>query len=115
LTFEAELNDGLSFPFIHLAIALALAAKEGTVLFQHWAFLDVFWRLVSGVVMGWALGKTFGFLSLRMMGSSLAKTQDGFVALGTTFTTYGLSQLIGGYGFVARVSRCGSIQSERTG
>lgn len=29
LTSEAGLNDGLSFPFVHLAIALALAAKEG--------------------------------------------------------------------------------------
>jgi hypothetical protein len=25
----------LSFPFIHLAVALALAEKEGTALFQH--------------------------------------------------------------------------------
>ncbi|WP_343228809.1 cation:proton antiporter [Rhizobium indicum] len=101
LTSEAGLNDGLSFPFIHLAVALALAEKEGTALFQHWAFLDVFWRLASGALMGWALGKGFGFLSFRLTGSSLAKTQDGFVALGMTFTTYGLTQLIGGYGFVA--------------
>ncbi|MGR9354895.1 cation:proton antiporter [Rhizobium leguminosarum] len=101
LTSEAGLNDGLSFPFVHLAIALALAAKEGTALLQHWAFLDVFWRLTAGAVVGWALGKAFGFLSFRMRGSSLAKTQDGFVALGMTFTTYGLTQLVGGYGFVA--------------
>ncbi|NEJ82155.1 sodium:proton antiporter [Rhizobium leguminosarum] len=101
LTSEAGLNDGLSFPFVHLAIALALAAKEGTVLLQHWAFLDVFWRLAAGGVVGWALGKAFGFLSFRMRGSSLAKTQDGFVALGMTFTAYGLTQLVGGYGFVA--------------
>ncbi|MBB3135325.1 NhaP-type Na+/H+ or K+/H+ antiporter [Rhizobium pisi] len=45
LTSEAGLNDGLSFPFVHLAIALALAAKEGVSLLQHWAIL----------------GKAFGF------------------------------------------------------
>jgi NhaP-type Na+/H+ or K+/H+ antiporter len=101
LTSEAGLNDGLSFPFVHLAIALALAAKEGTALLQHWALLDVAWRLVAGVVMGWGLGKVFGVLSFRMKESGLAKTQDGFVALGMAFTTYGLTQLIGGYGFVA--------------
>ncbi len=101
MTSEAGLNDGLSFPFVHLAIALALAAKEGRDLLQHWAFLDVFWRLAAGGVVGWALGKAFGFLSFRMRGSSLAKTQDGFVAVGMTFTTYGLTQLVGGYGFVA--------------
>ncbi|WP_312876424.1 cation:proton antiporter [Rhizobium laguerreae] len=61
LTSEAGLNDGLSFPFIHLAVALALAEKEGTALFQHWAFLDVFWRLASGALMGWALGKASVF------------------------------------------------------
>lgn len=45
LTSEAGLSDGLSFPFVHLAIALALAAKEGVSLLQHWAIL----------------GKAFGF------------------------------------------------------
>jgi NhaP-type Na+/H+ or K+/H+ antiporter len=31
LTSEAGLNDGLSFPFVHLAIAIALAAETGEV------------------------------------------------------------------------------------
>ena len=101
LTSEAGLNDGLSFPFVHLAIAIALAAKEGGDLFAHWAMIDICWRLAAGVGMGWGLGKLFGFLSFRLHGSSLAKTQDGFVALGMTFTAYGLTQLVGGYGFVA--------------
>lgn len=101
LTSEAGLNDGLSFPFVHLAIAVALAIKEGGDLFQHWAAIDVAWRLVAGMAMGWVLGKLFGLLSFRMQGSSLAKTQDGFVALGMTFTTYGLTQIVGGYGFLA--------------
>ena len=41
LTSEAGLNDGLSFPFVHLAIAIALAAKEGGDLFAHWAMIDI--------------------------------------------------------------------------
>jgi NhaP-type Na+/H+ or K+/H+ antiporter len=101
LTSEAGLNDGLSFPFVHLSVAMALAAKDGGDLFAHWALIDVVWRLGAGVVLGWALGKLFGVLSFKMRGSSLAKTQDGFVALGMTFVTYGVTQLFGGYGFVA--------------
>lgn len=101
LTSEAGLNDGLAFPFIHLAVAIALAAKEGTDVLAHWAALDVAWRLGAGTALGWGLGKLFGVLSFRMRGGGLAKTQDGFVALGMTFVTYGLTQLVGGYGFVA--------------
>ncbi|WP_455272899.1 cation:proton antiporter [Rhizobium herbae] len=101
LTSEAGLNDGLSFPFVHLSVAMALAAKDGGDLFAHWALIDVVWRLGAGVVLGWALGKLFGVLSFKMRGSSLAKTQDGFVALEMTFMTYGVTQLFGGYGFVA--------------
>lgn len=101
LTSEAGLNDGLAFPFVHLAVAMALAAKEGTDVLAHWATLDVAWRLGAGTALGWGLGKLFGVLSFQMRGGGLAKTQDGFVALGMTFVTYGLSQLVGGYGFVA--------------
>ncbi len=101
LTSEAGLNDGLSFPFVHLAIAMAVGTAEGRELYLHWAVVDVGWRLAAGVVMGWALGKLFGFLAFKMHGSSLAKTQDGFVALGMTFATYGLTELVGGYGFVS--------------
>ncbi|KQV83536.1 cation:proton antiporter [Rhizobium sp. Root1220] len=78
LTSEAGLNDGLSFPFVHLAIALTLATSEGSEVLRHWALIDVGWRLFAGVVMGWALGKFFGLLSFRMSGSSLARTKDGF-------------------------------------
>ena len=99
LTSEAGLNDGLSFPFVHLAIALA--ATEGSGLFKHWVFVDLGWRLAAAILLGWGLGKVFGFLSFRIRGGSLAKTQDGFVALGMTFVTYGVTQLVGGYGFLA--------------
>jgi NhaP-type Na+/H+ or K+/H+ antiporter len=101
LTSEAGLNDGLSFPFVHLAVAMTVVSSDGLDVVGHWAMFDVGWRLCAGVVTGWGLGKVFGMLSFRMSGSSLARTRDGFVALGMTFTTYGLTELVHGYGFVA--------------
>lgn len=101
LTSEAGLNDGASFPFVHLAIALALAAKSGESVLAHWVGIDVLWRSAAGVVVGWGAGRLFGFLSFRLRSRSLARTRDGFVALGMTATVYGMTQLIGGYGFVA--------------
>lgn len=101
LTSEAGLNDGLSFPFVHLAIAIALGAKEGSGILQHWLTVDVVWRLVMGVAFGWAAGRFFGWLAFKLSTSSLSRTKDGFVALGMTFTAYGVTELLHGYGFLA--------------
>ncbi|WP_426124277.1 cation:proton antiporter [Pararhizobium sp. PWRC1-1] len=79
LTSEAGLNDGLSFPFVHLAIAIALAAKDGSAVFQHWAAVDILWRLGG---LGWGSGKLFGWLAFKISVRSLSRTKDRFVALG---------------------------------
>lgn len=101
LTSEAGLNDGLSFPFVHLAIAIALSAAEPSALFLDWVLVDICWRIGSGIAMGWAAGKLFGYLSFRLRGLGLAKSKDGIVAIGMAFATYGMTELIHGYGFVA--------------
>lgn len=101
LTSEAGLNDGLAFPFVYLAIAIAVSVKDGTAIFEDWALVDVIWRLGTAIAGGWGAGKLFGMLSFRLRGKSLAKTKDGFVALGMTFFIYGVTQMIHGYGFVA--------------
>ncbi|CCF00048.1 cation:proton antiporter [Sinorhizobium fredii] len=101
LTSEAGLNDGLSFPFVYLAIAIALASDRSDW-FAHWLLVDVLWRLLAGVVMGWIIGKVLGFATFRLpKGASLARTGDGFVALGITCLAYSLTELVHGYGFVA--------------
>lgn len=101
LTSEAGLNDGLAFPFVYLAIAFAISVQDGNSVFVNWASVDVVWRLGVAIAAGWFAGKLFGMLSFRLRGKSLAKTKDGFVALGMTFFIYGVTQMIHGYGFVA--------------
>ncbi|WP_084044527.1 sodium/hydrogen antiporter (plasmid) [Ensifer sp. WSM1721] len=101
LTSEAGLNDGLSFPFVYLAIAIALAPDEPDW-FTNWLLIDVLWRLFAAVATGWLVGKLLGFATFRLpKKAALVRTGDGFVALGITCLAYSLTELAHGYGFVA--------------
>lgn len=103
LTAEAGLNDGLSFPFVYLAIAMALAqAGTGMGWLEDWVTMDVVWRLVAGVGVGWVAGAVLGYLMFRLPDRArISRTGDGFVGLGVTCLTYGITELVHGYGFLA--------------
>jgi NhaP-type Na+/H+ or K+/H+ antiporter len=102
LTAEAGLNDGLAFPFVNLAIALALNDALVGDWAWEWAAVDVAWKLGAGIAAGWAVGSTLGWLSFRVPNRArLSRTGDGFVALGVTFLAYGVTELLLGYGFLA--------------
>jgi NhaP-type Na+/H+ or K+/H+ antiporter len=101
LTSEAGLNDGLAFPFVHLAIVLSIAGVNGEPWFRQWLTLNVFWEIFAGVGCGWIIGKVFGWATFRMPGDTLAKTGDGLVAIAATFVSYGLSEMLHCYGFFA--------------
>lgn len=114
LTAEAGLNDGLAFPFVHLALLLAAAGvtgatgfgglglEGGSVDILHWLTVDVGWRLAAGIAMGWAVGRGLGWLTFRMPNRArLSHTGDGFVALGITVLAYSATEMVHGYGFLA--------------
>ena len=102
LTSEAGLNDALSFPFVYLAIAIALSQASGGPWLGEWLAVAVGWKLAAGLGMGWLAGKALGHLTFRVpRGARLAKTQDGLVAIGITCLTYGVTELAHGYGFLA--------------
>jgi sodium/hydrogen antiporter len=102
LTSEAGLNDGLAFPFVNLAIALALAGQTGEPWLVKWLTVDVLWKLSAGLVAGWIVGRVLGWLTFRLPNRArLSRTGDGFVALGITCLAYGLTEMIHGYGFLA--------------
>ncbi len=52
LTSEAGLNDGLSFPFVHLAITIAVYQAGGDASIQEWLLVSVVWKLAAAVVVG---------------------------------------------------------------
>jgi sodium/hydrogen antiporter len=102
LTSEAGLNDALSFPFVYLAIAIALSQASGAPWFGDWLAVAVVWKLAAGVTIGWLSGKLLGHLTFRVSrGARLSRTNDGLVAIGITCLSYGLTELANGYGFLA--------------
>jgi NhaP-type Na+/H+ or K+/H+ antiporter len=102
LTSEAGLNDGLSFPFVLAAIAMASQSGSSLDWMGHWFVWDVVWKLAAGLAMGWIVGRVLGYLSFKMPRSGrIARTGDGLAALGFTCIAYGATELVHGYGFVA--------------
>jgi NhaP-type Na+/H+ or K+/H+ antiporter len=69
----------------------------------RWFAVDVLYRLsvgmLGGLAVGWLLGRLF--FSSRRKEMRLSEHREGFVALAATFLTYGATELVQGYGFVA--------------
>ena len=102
LTSEAGMNDGFAFPFVHLAIALAASAASGEPWLARWLTYNVLWEIGAGVAAGYAIGRAFGWLTFHVPAKTkLAKTGDGLIALSATFVSYGFTEIIHCYGFLA--------------
>lgn len=101
LTSEAGLNDGLAFPFVNLAIALAAAAATAEPWAAKWVAHSVVWETLAGAGIGWLVGRLFGWLTFRIPADSkLAQTGDGVIAIAATFIAYGLCEMAQSYGFL---------------
>ncbi|MDG9719614.1 cation:proton antiporter [Streptomyces sp. DH24] len=118
LTSEAGLNDGLAFPVVAAAIALASAAGAGLSggWIGHWALVDLAYKCLVGVVAGLGVGALLGWLFFRAgrRAMRLSEHREGFVALGATFLAYGVTELAHGYGFLAVfITACRIRSAER--
>ena len=102
LTSEAGLNDGLAFPFVHLAILLGTLAAAGQPWLQAWVVEHVVWEVTVGLVAGWLVGKAFGWLTFHVPAETkLAATGDGLIAIAATLVSYGLTEIVHAYGFLS--------------
>ncbi|RDS66314.1 DUF3140 domain-containing protein [Streptomyces sp. M7] len=118
LTSEAGLNDGLAFPLTYAALALLAAAGSGWSAdwIGGWVAHDVLLKCVVGVVSGLVIGRLLGWLFFwtRRPVLRLSEHREGFVAVGATFLSYGVTELVGGYGFLAVfVTACALRAAER--
>jgi sodium/hydrogen antiporter len=102
LTAEAGLNDGLAFPFVHLALLIGGAGLLSIELAGEWVARDLLYRvavgIASGAAIGWGLGK---ILFDWPRDNALAHTESGVIALAGVLLCYGLTELAEGYGFIA--------------
>ncbi|GAB5347810.1 cation:proton antiporter [Alteriqipengyuania sp. 357] len=102
LTTEAGLNDGLAFPFVYLAIFIVAATGGTSDWIGEWLGFYVGYKILVGVAAGaaagWLLGKILFSLPSR---NPLANAGTGVIALAGVLVTYGLTELIEGYGFIA--------------
>lgn len=102
LTTEAGLNDGLAFPFVYLGLIVAAQGTNPEVWIGDWLLRDVLYRIVVGILMGWAGGRALGHVLFTVpKGSILAETGSGVVALAGVLLCYGSTELVEGYGFIA--------------
>ncbi|PUA80153.1 cation:proton antiporter [Nocardioides currus] len=102
LTSEAGLNDGLAFPFVHLAILMAAGGSvSGWAL--EWVGLDLVGRTIIGVAAGLAVGWALARLAFRSQSRTLrvAERGDSLMALAALAASYGVGEVLGGYGFLS--------------
>ncbi|MFG2104770.1 cation transporter [Micromonospora sp. S4605] len=116
LTSEAGLNDGLAFPFVYAAIAIAATGLAPADWLGRWLAVDVLYKVAVGVLGGWLVGWLLGKLFFRAPNPlRLARHAEGFLALAATFLAYGLVEVVGGYGFLAVFVAARAIRAaERT-
>ncbi len=102
LTAEAGLNDGLAFPFVYLALAIAAASVVDLSLLGEWLARDVVYRIavgaLAGVAIGWVLGKILFDWPRK---NALAETESALTAFAGVLIVYGVTELVEGYGFIA--------------
>jgi sodium/hydrogen antiporter len=106
LTSEAGLNDGLAFPFVHLALVVGVAGGQSnawpdSTALASWFLFDVCWRIFAGLLIGWLVGRALGWLTFGMSRAKLSGTGDGLVAIGATLVAYASTEVFHGYGFLA--------------
>jgi len=100
LTAEAGLNDGLAYPFVFLAIFVGLEGGTGWV--GEWLLGDVVYAIVVGAVLGGVIGYATAKLVVPMRDRNLLSHHlDGWMAVAALLFIYGLTEVVGAYGFLA--------------
>jgi NhaP-type Na+/H+ or K+/H+ antiporter len=115
LTSEAGLNDGLAFPFVYAAV---FAASLGPV--ADWGLRWLGWELLGKVVLGVVLGILVGWLLAKAAFRApvplrLAETGEPLLALAAVLLSYGVTETLGGYGFLAVFACAMTLRSAERG
>jgi sodium/hydrogen antiporter len=100
LTSEAGLNDGLAFPFINLALLVAVHGIAPSGWLSEFLLIEVGYKIGVGVLGGLVVGRLLAWVIFART-SPLFRVRDGMAALAATLIAYAGTEMIGGYGFLA--------------
>ena len=116
LTGEAGMNDGLAFPFVWLAVGLALSTSGEEFSLLEWAGYSVVYKIAAGIVCGYIVGRVVNYLFFYLPDKhGLVHVQQGLVALSATLLVYGATELAHGYGFIAVFVTAITIRNKEMG
>ncbi len=116
LTAEAGLNDGLAFPFVHLALLL-LAGGFTVVDAGGWLGWYVLGKIALGVAVGVGAGWLLGRQAFHARSDELRLADAGepLLALAALLASYGAAELVGGYGFLAVFACAMRLRAAKSG
>lgn len=101
LTSEGGLNDALAFPFVYFGLYL-LKDKNLDNWFKQWVAVDLLWAIAAGIIMGIAVAKAIVWIDRKLQQyRPVDALMEDFTALSTILITYGLTEVVNGYGFLA--------------
>lgn len=102
LTSEAGINDGLAFPFTYFAILFVTNGPDYNDWigdwFLHFFLLKIVIGVVVGLACGWLLYKLVFTISTK---DTIGRISRGILSLSLILLPYSVSEMIGGYGFLA--------------
>lgn len=101
LTSEGGLNDALAFPFVYFGLHWI---KDPNLdhWFRQWVAIDLFWAIGAALVMGYLVARAGIRVNHKIRTArGLNNVMADLVALGLILLTYGLTEVVNGYGFLA--------------
>lgn len=101
LSGEGGLNDGTTYPFVMLGLAL-LAVPQAQAYAGGAGVLKVLWGVAAGLGCGWLMGRSLGHLVVYLRHRyKSALGMEEFLTLGLIAVSYGVAAMVQGIGFVA--------------
>ena len=102
LSSEAALNDGLAFPFTNAAIAMAMFGVAPSGWIGRWLWLDVGYRIVVGLAVGYLVGWVLARVLFRgALHEDRPVAVEEILVITITLAAYGAAEIANGYGFLA--------------